>query len=169
MLRKDDTPTERRRVVWPVQQPVQQEEETTRRGVWVVSCLAVLVIAGVVGAAEFKVYPGAKLDAKATREANEAAKAAKQTGVTAAIYTSGDSFQKVASFYKELGKEYAMPNASGTVGKPKKRGNYALYEAFFILDDGKDLASSKRWVKVQRPHIGEAVKDVTAIILSEKK
>ncbi len=118
-------------------------------------------------ASQFKVYPGASLDEKATREARELAAQAKQVGKSS-IYTTKDSFQKVALFYKELGKELVMPNSSGTQGKPKKKGNYDLYEAYFILDGAQDLGSSKSWVKVQRPYIGDQVRDLTAIVAVEK-
>jgi len=120
-------------------------------------------------AAEFKLYPGAKMDEKATKEAQEAALAAKMSNVKATIYTTKESFQKVASFYKGIAKEHMMPRASGTSGKPKKYEGYDLYEAFFIFDGAKDLSTSKLWVKVQRPYIGEDVRDVTAIVVSEKK
>ncbi len=64
-----------------------------------------------------------------------------------------------------------MPRASGTSGKPRKSETFQrdLWEAYFIFDGAKDLMSSKLWVKVQRPYIGEEVRDVTAIIVSEKK
>jgi hypothetical protein len=122
-------------------------------------------------AAEFKLYPGAKMDEKATKEAQEAALAAKMSNVKATIYTTKDSFQKVASFYKGIAKEHIMPRASGTSGKPRKSDLFEgdLWEAFFIFDGAKDLASSKLWVKVQRPYIGEDVRDVTAIVVTEKK
>jgi hypothetical protein len=120
-------------------------------------------------AAEFKLYPGAKMDEKATKEAQEAALAAKMSNVKATIYTTKESFQKVASFYKGIAKEHMMPRASGTSGKPKKYEGYDLYEAFFIFDGAKDLSTSKLWVKIQRPYIGEDIYDVTAIVVSEKK
>lgn len=129
----------------------------------------VFIYAALVFASEFKVYPGAKIDKKATKEANEAAQAAKMSNVKATIYTTTDSFPKVSSFYKGIAKEYTMPRASGTSGKPKKYEKYDLYEAFFIFDGAKNLASSKLWVKVQRPYIGEDVRDITAIIVSEEK
>lgn len=135
----------------------------------IVSLFVVLVLSIFVFAAEFKLYPGDRLDEKATKEANEAAQAAKMSNVKATIYTTADSFQKVSSFYKGIAKEYTMPRATGTSGKPKKYEKYDLYEAFFIFDGAKDLASSKLWVKVQRPYIGEEVHNVTAIVLSEKK
>jgi len=135
----------------------------------IVSLLIVLVFSPFLFAAEFKPYPSAKLDEKATKEANEAAAAAKMSGTKATIYTTNDSFKKVASFYKGIAKEYMMPRASGTSGKPKKYEKYDLWEAYFIFDGAKDLASSKLWVKVQRPYIGEEIRDVTAIVVSEKK
>lgn len=118
-------------------------------------------------ASQFKVYPGASLDEKATKEARELATQAKQAG-SPRIYTTKDPFQKVALFYKELGKEIAMPRSSGTKGNPKKIEKYDLWEAYFILDGALDLSSSKSWVKVQRPYIGERVRDVTAIVVVER-
>ncbi len=137
----------------------------------IVSLFVVLVLSPFVLASEFKVYPGAKMDEKATQEAQEAASAAKMSNVKATIYTTKDSFQKVASFYKGIAKEHMMPRASGTSGKPRKSDLFEgdLWEAYFIFDGAKDLASSKLWVKVQRPYIGEDVRDVTAIVVSEKK
>lgn len=135
----------------------------------IVSLFIFLVFSPFIFAGEFKLYPGAKIDEKATKEANDAAQAAKMSNVKATIYTTTDSFSKVSSFYKGIAKEYTMPRASGTSGKPKKYESYDLYEAFFIFDGAKDLASSKLWVKVQRPYIGEDVRDVTAIVVSEKK
>lgn len=134
--------------------------------VWV---FLVLVFSSLVFAADFKPYPGAKIDEKVTKEANEAARAAKMSNVKATIYTTKDSFQNVSSFYKGIATEYIMPRTSGTTGKPKKYESYDLYEAFFIFDGAKDLAGSKLWIKVQRPYIGEEVRDVTAIVVSEKK
>ena len=129
----------------------------------------VFIYAALVFASEFKVYPGAKIDEKATKEANEAAQAAKMSNVKSTIYTTTDSFPKVSSFYKGIAKEYTMPRASGASGKPKKYEKYDLYEAFFIFDGAKDLASSKLWVKVQRPYIGNDVRDITVILITEKK
>lgn len=129
----------------------------------------VLLFAFLAVAAEFKVYPGAKIDEQATQQSRETARAAKMTNVQSTIYTTSDSFQKVASFYKGMASEYMMPRASGTSGKPKKYEKYDLWEAYFIFDGAKDLASSKLWVKVQRPYIGEDVKDITAIVVTEKR
>ncbi len=134
--------------------------------IWV---FLVLVSSPLVFAADFKPYPGSKIDEMATKESNEAARAAKMSNVKATIYTTKDSFQKVSSFYKGIATEYMMPRSSGTTGKPKKYESYDLYEAFFIFDKAKDLAGSKLWIKVQRPYIGEDVRDVTAIVVSEKK
>ena len=68
----------------------------------------------VVSAADFKVYPGAKIDEKLTKEANDygakAAAGSKMAVSKATIYTTGDAYEKVYSFYKGVGKEYQMPN-----------------------------------------------------------
>ncbi len=134
-----------------------------------VSLFILFLFSSGIFAAEFKLYPGAKLDEKATQEAMAAAQAAKMSNAKSRIYTHTDSFQKVASFYNGIAKEYRMPRASGVSGKPKKYDKYDLYEAYFIFDDAKDLMTSKLWIKVQRPYIGEEVRDITAIVVSEKK
>ncbi len=136
---------------------------------YVLAISACLIFGVAANAAEFKAYPGAQIDEKATKEANDAARTANMSNVKATIYTTKDSFQEVSSFYKGIATENMMPRSSGTTGNPKKYGNYELYEAFFIFDGAKDLAGSKLWIKVQRPYIGEEVRDVTAIVVTEKK
>lgn len=117
----------------------------------------------------FHIYPNSKLDEKASQEAMKLAEEQGITNLNYEIYISDDSFEKVCSFYKNISKEYIMPRSSGTSGKPKKYENYDLYEAYFIFDDAKNLSSSKLWVKVQKPYIGEEVLNKTAIIVSKKK
>jgi hypothetical protein len=119
--------------------------------------------------AEFKEYPGAVIDEEATKEAQEFAAMAKQDTGKTTIYTTTDSFAKVAAFYKDLGKEVSMPRSSGTSGKPKKYEGYDLWEAYFTLDNAQSIADSKCWVKVQRPFIGDEVKDITVITLNKKE
>jgi hypothetical protein len=132
-----------------------------------------------VSAAEFKVYPGAKLDDRATKAATDAAQSAGMHA-SATIYTAGDAFDKVAAYYRNLGTEYNMPMASGTAGKPKKHEGFELWEAYFIFDGAKDLSASKSWAKVQRPGIGlypEDLRDIahmkprdlTVIVYSQTK
>jgi hypothetical protein len=108
-------------------------------------------------AQDFKPYPGAKLDEKASREASAAA-----SGKQSQVFTTEDTFEKVYSFYKGLYKEYTMSSSS-----PKLPSGQPLRWAFFILDGGKDLASSKYWMKIQRPYVGGAdgqeVRDITVI------
>lgn len=137
----------------------------------IVSCL-ILTRASVASAVAFKPYPGAKMDERATKEATEAAAEAKMPGLKVTIYTTPDSFQTVPSFYKALAREFVMPRTSGTLGKPAKfedeGKSFDLWEACFILDEAKDVRDSKLWVKVQRPYIGDEVRDITAIIVTEK-
>jgi hypothetical protein len=128
----------------------------------------------VVSAADFKAYPGAKIDEKLTKEANDygakAAAGSKMAVPKATIYTTGDSYEKVYSFYKGTGKEYQMPGESGT--KNKLPSGKELKYSFFIFDGAKDLMSSKLYAKIQRPYIGMDMKegpDMTYIIVSEKK
>jgi hypothetical protein len=107
-------------------------------------------------AQDFKPYAGSKLDEKASREASAVA-----PGKQSEVYTTSDSFDQVNAFYKGLYKEYTMPSRSHPHAGPQVRW------AFFIIDGGKDLASSKHWMKVQRPYVGGAygkdIRDLTVI------
>ena len=107
-------------------------------------------------AQNYKPYPGAKLDEKSSREASAAA-----PGKQSQVFTTGDVFEKVYSFYKALYKEYTMSSS------PKLPSGQPLKWAFFILDGEKDLATSKYWMKIQRPYIGgvdgQEVRDITVI------
>ena len=140
---------------------------------------ALLIVSGLVimlslatAAADFKPYPGAKKDEQATKEATEAAVEAKMPELKIIIYTTPDPFPKVAAFYKALAREFVAPKTSGTSGQPVKfedeGKSYDLWEASFIFDEAKDLEDSRLWVKVQRPYIGDEVRDVTVIIVTEK-
>jgi hypothetical protein len=108
-------------------------------------------------AQDLKLYPGAKLDEKSSREASAAA-----PGKQSEVYTTGDAFEKVYAFYKSAYKEYNMSSSS-----PKLPSGQQIKWAFFILDEGKDLASSKYWMKIQRPYVGGAdgqdIRDVSII------
>jgi len=116
-------------------------------------------------AGEFKLYPGAVLDQRATDDADELAKQANIPGKTK-VFTTRDAFDKVVSFYKCIGREYVMP---GTSGKGPQM-------TFILFDDGNDIATSKLWAKIQRPALGlykEDMKnmksrDITVIILVQK-
>ncbi len=139
--------------------------------------MMVFVFSTFVYAAEFKPYPGSKIDTKATKEATELLKQSGMAG-KATIYTTGDSFEKVYAFYKGSAKEYKMP---GERGVKKLPSGQELRESYFIFDGAKDIMSSKLWIKVQRPYIGSVemgkdfqvkykdVRDVTAITVSEQK
>ncbi len=132
------------------------------------------VVMSAVGQQAPKTYPGAKLDKAATAQA-KAVPAADQSA-DVAVYTTADAFDKVYGFFQKSGKEF-KPIGS----RSRKLPNGAdLRDAFFILDDAPDLSTSKRWVKIQRPYIGQYglgrngagekdIRDVTAITLTKKK
>jgi len=146
--------------------------KSLRRTVFAVVMIFIAVM--VVSATDFKVYSGAKIDEKLMKEANDfgakSATGSKMAVPKATIYTSEDAYEKVYSFYKGVGKEYQMPNVSGT--KNKLPSGKELKSSFFIFDGAKDLMSSKLFAKIQRPYIGMDMKegpDLTYIIVSEKK
>jgi hypothetical protein len=122
---------------------------------WVVAGLLLASVNVLCLAQDFKPYPGSKLDEKASREASAAAPDKKSD-----VYTTNDAFDKVYAFYKGLYKEYMMP------GQPRKLSS-GLEWAFFILDGEKNLASSKHWMKIQRPYVGGAdgkdIRDITVV------
>lgn len=121
-----------------------------------------LVLAGPRSLAQdFKPYPGARLDEKASRQAS-----AQVRGLECKVYTSSDSFERVRSYYRSLYKEFPAPFPS-----QKLPNGQEVQWVFFILDGGRDLAHSKSWMKVQRPYIGDIdseadfkdVRDITVI------
>jgi hypothetical protein len=120
-----------------------------------------------------KMYPGARIDQASTEEAKSAA--ALQPELEMTVYATPDPFDKVYAFFKKTGKEYKVIGS----GARKLPNGQELKNAFFILDEGEDLVSSKRWVKVQRPYIGQYgltrnatqndIRDITAIVLTKRK
>jgi len=132
----------------------------------VLSVLGILAIVILAQAGDFNAYPGATLDERATSDANDLSrKSGMSSKVT--VYTTSDPFERVAAFYKGIGKEYVMPGMS-------KKGPRL---SFFLFDTGKDLATSKLWAKVQRPAMGlyqqdvkeNKTRDLTVIMLVDKR
>jgi hypothetical protein len=141
------------------------------------SFLFVVLVCFSVFAGECKVYPGAKIEEQATEEANQPLPDAKAPKTT--VYTSSDSFDAVVSFYRNVAKEYVMPDQKEAEEKHLPSGE-VLKEAYFIPDGSKDLMNARAWVKVQRPYIGklgtkgqkttyEDVRDITMIIVVERQ
>ena len=120
----------------------------------------------------FKRYQGARQDAAATEEARRGASSVGGAEIT--VFVTPDPFDKVYGYYKSVSREYRVLGS-----RVRKLPNgQELRDAFFILDDAKDLASSKMVVKLQRPFIGAGLargsgatetRDVTAIVLSQRK
>jgi hypothetical protein len=132
-------------------------------------------------AADFKPYPGAGVDEAVTREARQAAAQSPlhPPGVVPTIYLTDAPFEKVAAFYRGLGREYQMPGSKDR-GPQKLPGGRELKEGFFIFDGAKDLVTSRSWAKVQRPFVGgvkmagstpqyQDIREVTVIIQSTGK
>ena len=98
----------------------------------------VFIFSAVAFAADFKPYPGAKIDEKATQEANQSAAGSKMgKAPKSTIYTASDSFDKVFDFYRGMAKEFKMPHQKE--GKVKKLpSGQELKEAYFIFDGAND-------------------------------
>jgi hypothetical protein len=141
--------------------------------------LPLLTLALTAGAAAqgFKPYPGATRynppDTKETRDAMKALPA----GTTTATYTTTDSFEKVVAFYKGSAREYQIP---GMRSGGKLPNGQEMKHTFLIFDAAADITTSRSWAKVQHPFIGSVdfkagapeykdIRDVTAIVLTEKK
>lgn len=138
----------------------------------VVTCFCVVIAAA--GQPGTRLYPGARIDKVATDQAKNAPAA--QADIEVAVYITNDGFDKVYGFYQKDGKEY---KAIGSRVRKLPNGQ-ELRDAFFILDDAPNLMTSRHWVKIQRPYIGQYglgrngigqsdIKDVTAIMFSRKK
>jgi hypothetical protein len=128
------------------------------------------VIPAIAYAAGFVVYPGAKPYHAATAAQQQAQAEAKSMGMAEDVYTTSDSFDKVAKFYSALGKPYTMPGGGSRMLPNGKQ----IEQAFYILDGANDLRTSKSWVKIQHPLVSgfsmqgttptaTGIKDVTEI------
>lgn len=146
---------------------------------YVFSLTVFVTMSTIAFAGPFKVYPGAKVDKKATEEAQQLVIGTKLgKGTRTSIYTTGDSFKKVFDFYNGIAKEYKMPWMSDKV--KKLPSGQEIKEAFFIFDGAPDISTSKLWIKIQRPYIGsvkmegltvkyEDIRETTTISVSEQK
>ncbi len=105
-------------------------------------------------AGAFKPYPGAQIDERTTEIAN--LRAAATPGSPArktTVYVTPHAYDKVVAYYRNLGREAALPAAPG---KPAKKPPEVkpLRQTYIILDNAPALRLSKRWVKVQSPYGG---------------
>lgn len=135
--------------------------------------LVVTIMLTAAGAQGFKAYPGAT---KLEKESAEATKLMTSAG-EASVYTTNDSYDKVAAFYGAFAKEYTLKSMKKAGKLPS---GAELQSTFFLFDGGTSLANSKTWIKVQRPYIGSVtmngatpeyhdIRDVTTILLTQKK
>jgi len=148
-----------------------------KRSACVLAFVMFFSLSAVVLAGSFKVYPGAKLeDIYETKQSGVDSKMSKPLKVI--IFTTNDFFENVVNFYRGVGREYRMPGG----GKPMKLSSgQELREAYFILDDGADIMTSKHWIKIQRPYLSRErtkegfqgkygpVREITAIIEEDKR
>jgi hypothetical protein len=137
-----------------------------------------LVCAGTLSAADgaFKLYPGAVKYTPPDTEQNRAFVSNIRPNMTVTAYLSNDSFDKVAAFYRNLGKEYTTPKAPAGPALPNGQHVATL---FLIFDGAPDLRTSKLWASVRHPFIGAVttngakpeyhdIRDITEIIVTEK-
>ncbi len=153
----------------------------------------VFVCSAIVFAAEFKLYPGAKIDERATNREQEDQDLLNMVSIRRSgfadrinVYTTSDSFDKVCAFYKGIGKEVPIKGAPLGRGEvTKTKSGLTAKETEFTLDGAADMVSSKLRVKIQRPYLGEMkedspgnakyldqiydyIRNVTAIIVTER-
>jgi len=148
-----------------------------KRSAYVLAFVMFFSLSAVVLAGSFKVYPGAKVEdiyeLKRSESANKMSKPLKII-----IFTTNDFFESVVSFYRSNAREYRMPGGEKAM---KLSSGQELREAYFILDNAGDIATSEHWIKIQRPYLSRdqtkegfqgkygAVRDVTAIIEEDKR
>lgn len=125
----------------------------------------ILISASAFGIAEeLKVFPGSRLDEKASAEASQAA-----PGKVSQVYVTSESFDKVFAFYKGIYKQDLSMHSTG----PKLPSGEQIQWAFFLIDSGTKLSNSNFWMKVQHPYVGGSdgkdIRDVTVIQSVRKK
>lgn len=98
------------------------------------------------GAADEKIYPGAKAE-----EITAPSGMGMPPGTRIRYYLTDAPFEKVASFYQALYTEVAMP----TEMAPTLPDGKKVRSVFFSLDGKKDITEAEHVLKVQRPFIGD--------------
>jgi hypothetical protein len=141
-----------------------------KKAAWLLVALLFNFLPFACPAQSFKTYPGGKLDEKSTTEAT---KSPLNKGADVKVYVTSDAFEKVRAFYASLYHETQGGNPPRVPNGPE------IHWAFFTIDDAKNLWTSKHWVKVQRPYIGNRpgelmpnfndVRDETVIEVVQKK
>jgi hypothetical protein len=101
-------------------------------------------------AQDIKPYPGAAADTASSHQCTHG-------GTQCQVFTTPDSFDKLYAFYKGVYREAKWPVPAPTLPNGRQ-----VQWAFFILDDGKDLAHAKHWMKIQHPYIGTISDDSDA-------
>lgn len=141
--------------------------------------LTILFVLPILGySASFKVYPGARLyDVVESKQPEAINKTSKTQKVI--IFMTDDLFENVVAFYRGTAREYRIPGREGR--SIRLSSGQELKEAYFILDDGADIMTSKHWIKIQRPYLDrgrtgdpfygkyERIREVTAIIEEDKR
>jgi len=135
-------------------------------------CALILALAlpAAVGAQPFTPYPRSTLDPAAS----DAATTASGRTMQVRVYTPGDPFETVVAFHKSRHQETACGAA------PKLPNGQRVRWACFVLDEAEHLWTSKSWMKVQRPYVGQVtlkgatphftdVRDATVIETVEKR
>lgn len=111
----------------------------------------VMFLATTLWAGDFEVYPGAGLDDKLTKEAIEMSSTAPGGNMwDVKIYTTKDSYEKVCSFYQEIGNEYQMPSGPESTTLPS---GTVMRQRYFLFGGAQDLQTAQSWIKVQNPLI----------------
>ena len=104
-------------------------------------------------AGEFKPYPGATLDKKATDEANKSMGRGEST-CKLSVYLTSDAYDKVVQFYKGMGMEHPI-----FANVPKFKGQLPVGEELrktaVILDGVPEVGESSLWIQIQHPFILE--------------
>jgi hypothetical protein len=109
---------------------------------------AVLILGAVTAQSpRLDIYPGATTPDWARRAAAQPAKGGSAgQDVSVDVYVTTDPFEKVRDFYRAKATEFEGPKSVRT--GPASEG---LQVAFFSLDGGKTIATSKWWMKIQWP------------------
>jgi hypothetical protein len=125
--------------------------------------------AAALGAAPFKLYPGAHEDdwsrTQVAKARATAAAAAPHRSVD--LYVTDDPYDRVFAFYSAEGHEDETTRRMLPMLQRVLPAGQQLHMAVFILDGAPSLSRSHAWVKVQRPALvdlgGHEVRDITMI------
>lgn len=117
--------------------------------------LLLALLSNAATAGHFIPYPGASRYVPSNTEANRQWTDALRPGIVITAWLSEEKFEQVLGFYRAVGGEFKPPDP---LPAEKLPSGQVIQRTFVILDGAPDLATSRHWIRIQRPFTAAAAR-----------